>query len=162
MILMDTHDFLLLSDISSPTFQALKRHTSGLRPAQPGKGARSDLWSLGQAVAIRVARELRKRGIDRESCQEVLQYLWQLGDKAVQAHFNANRTHILIVNDKAMPELMPLNALVKAVFNKEALRPHGMEPSALNTMTIWNEMNLARAKLQIERKKHRAVRTGQN
>jgi hypothetical protein len=140
------------------------RAEGGLRAAKPGAKGRghADLWSLGQVLAIAVARGLRTRGVSLEQAEQVLDYLWAMPATRLEAHFRHGQTCLFVVGTEVLPRLLtPDSILTNEQIDYTTAARVGLLPAAVDVRRIWERIQAEARSLEttaVRPRKSKAVK----
>jgi hypothetical protein len=107
MELLGTQEFARLSGVSMNVVGHMRR--AGLRPFRHGHGGTGsvgDLWTIGQALAVRVARLCRERGGTVNACDALRQAMWKHDEATLAKVFATGRKYVVLVRGQIFPGLL--------------------------------------------------------
>jgi hypothetical protein len=124
----------------------LARSSAKFRPAIKSQShGKSDRWSLSQALAVVVAKELSKKGTSEASYAQLGDDLWSETDESIDTLLRGGQTWLLVVNDSATPRLWT-EAVAKNPLGIDLgqFATLGMRASAFHVQPLWDKL-LAKA-----------------
>ena len=106
-----------------------------------GAIASSGGLTLGQLLAIAVARGLTARGLSWHESGAVLQYLWQMPTERLEANFARGANFLLVLGTRVLPRLVTMEAIQHpAGVSPAEISRYGLMPCAIDVSAVHDRL----------------------
>jgi hypothetical protein len=125
-------------------------YDEGLPLALPRVEGRRDMphYSRCQALALRVARRLRRMGAATGEVRRIVELFWPLTESALEGQFRAGRTCLVVTGPNVSPALQSEAGTQDGLVTSHTVaRQQGIMVGFLDVAQEWRLMNQALAEL---------------
>lgn len=125
-------------------------YDEGLKLARPREEGRRDVpyYSRCQALALRVAKRLRKMGAATAQVRRIVELLWPLTEGELEGYFRAGRSWLVVMGPNVIPVLQTVEGTQDSPETPYTVaRQRGIMVGFLDVSQEWAAMNRTLAEL---------------